>query len=77
MAKVTKKTTPKKAPIVQTMDSTNVLNEVLDRISALEKKQSILVKGLEWAGETLSKAFGLALAGQVLTEIANKIEKGK
>lgn len=80
--KASKKTSTKKAakPEVEftkdelTTISKEYLDKLLDRIEKLEAKQKTLVKGLQFAGETITPVFGQAIIGRVFTAIADKIK---
>ena len=81
--KASKKTSTKKAakPEVEftkddelTTISKEYLDKLLDRIEKLEAKQKTLVKGLQFAGDTITPVFGQAIIGRVFTAIADKIK---
>ena len=60
---------------VDTVDTTEVDNQILDRLSKLEKRQKILVDGLRWAGTAIKPIFGIGGIGAYFCEIADKAEK--
>ena len=72
-----KKVSKKKAPSkkVETVDSIDVSNELLDRLAVVEARQALLVKGFRWAAKQITPVFGIGLVGQVFDELANKLEK--
>lgn len=69
MSKVTKKASKKVTPV------TDESSDLLDRIEKLEKQNSVLVKGLAWAGGEIKLLFGSSVIGSYLLEIAAKVEK--
>ena len=71
--KASKKTSTKKAAKPE-VDSIDTINALLDRVEKLEAKQKTLVKGLQFAGETITPVFGQAIIGRVFTAIADKIK---
>lgn len=66
--KVTKKT-----PKVVTVDSTETINDLLDRVAKLEQKNLVLGKSFRKAGNTLKSYFGFAAVGAVFTALAEQV----
>ena len=69
---MTKKVSKKAAKTTETVDSTETINNLLDRVAKIEKRQAVIIKGLKWAGEAISGLFGMQAAGAALKEVADK-----
>jgi len=80
---MTKKTTPKgvkkatkaKKVSIAGADSTHTVNEILDRIAAIEKKQKILVDGLRWIAAQIKPAYGIGGVSVYFDAVADKLDK--
>lgn len=68
---------PKSTKKAETVDSTETLADILERIDALEGRYSLLVEGFEWAANQVRPMFGQGALAMVLDGIAEGLKNPK
>ena len=60
---------------VETVDTTETINQILERLTKLEAKADALVNGLEWAATQIRPMYIIGAMAPVLDAVAKGLKK--
>jgi len=64
----------KAKPVVKTVDSTETINQLLDRVATLEGRVKILTDGISFIADEARPVYGLGAIALIFDAIAKKLK---